>query len=31
MAYPKEEMQAMVDKCKEDYKEYCKTNGLNMN
>ena len=29
MAYPKEEMKAMADKCKEDYKEYCRTNGIN--
>ena len=29
MAYPKEEMKAMVDKCKEDYREYCRNNGIN--
>ena len=29
MAYPKEEMKAMADKCKEDYKEYCRNNGIN--
>ena len=29
MAYPKEEMQAMADKCKEDYSEHCRNNGIN--
>ena len=29
MAYPKEEMKAMVDKCKQYYKEYCINNGIN--
>ena len=29
MAYPKEEVPAMADKCKEDYKWICRNNGIN--
>ena len=29
MSYPKEEMHAMKIKGEEEYKEYCKSNGIN--